>query len=113
MKLDFKTVGAIAAALVSIAAALALFGVTELPRPAWSSEVFKVAESLTELDSRVTCQQLDDVKLQYYQNLREQDSYETGQEPDYLVTEQIILERRIDDLEVRLDYLRNFLVIGD
>ena len=102
---QFKTVGIVAATIVSTAAALAVFDVN-IPRPAWSSELMKLAGNLIELDSRVTSQQLDDTKLQYYQNLREQEKYDSGTKPDYLVDEQILLESRIDGLKNRLDELR-------
>ena len=103
---SIKTIGIITGTTVSFAAALAVFGVDSLPRPAWASEVMELAGELIELDSRVTAQQLDDTKLQYYQNLREQDKHDAGFEPEYLIDEQILLERRIDDLGARLDQLR-------
>ena len=105
--MDIKTVGILAGTVVSVAAALAVFGVERVPRPAWASEVFELAGSLVELDSRVTAQQLDAAKGRYYDNLREQDKYDAGEEPDYLLDEQIFLERQIDDLEDRLEDLRD------
>ena len=102
-----KTISMICGAVLSVAAVGTLIGIKEVPRPAWSNELIRVASDVTELDSRVTAQQLDDAKLRYYQNQREQSEYPRANVPDYLIDEQILLERRMDELEDRLDDLRS------
>lgn len=105
--MNLKTVSVISGVVLSVAAALAVFGVEEVPRFAWSSEVTTISEGLVELDSRVTIQQLDDTKQQYFQNTRERNKYPMGEEPPpYLLDERILLERKMDDLEHRLEILR-------
>ncbi len=102
----FKTLSVAAGAVLSMAAVATLLGVKDVPRPAWSNEMEQVAGDLIELDSRVTSQQLDDIKTQYYQNQREQREYEVEPVPDYLIEEQIELERLQNELEHRLKELR-------
>jgi len=101
-----KTFSIVTGAALSAVALLAVFGVDNIPRPAWASEVIELAGNVTELNSRVTSQQLEDTRLQYYRNLREQDQHEPGSEPDYLIDEQAALESRMDLLESIMDELR-------
>lgn len=100
----FKAIGIAAGALVAVAGALAVFGVDEVPRPAWSGELKALAGNVVELDSRVTSQQLDDTKLRYFQNARERRKFP---DDDLLIQEQVGLESKIDELEYRLDELRD------
>lgn len=104
--MNLQTISLVAGTVVAVAGALAVFGVKDVPRWAWHSEHVQLAGDLTELDSRVTSQQLDDAKLQLYQNQREQRKYPAGDYPPILLDEQIDLERRIDDLQEHLDDLR-------
>ena len=104
---SIKTIGIITGTTVSIAAALAVFGVDNIPRPAWASEVIELAGNVTELNSRVTAQQLEDTRLRYYRNLSEQDQYAPGSEPDYLIQEQTALETHMDLLESIMEELRD------
>lgn len=97
----------VATGIVAVAGAAAVFGLKEVPRPAWSSEMQSIAGNLIELDSRVTAQQLEAAKLRYYQNLREQAEFNGHLVPDYLIEEQVQLEQLIDELEIRLEKLRN------
>lgn len=98
--------GSVASAIVAIAAALALFNVP-VPRPVWASELQMVEGKLLELDNIITTDQLDDVTLRLYQNLREQNRYERiGDEiPDLLLQEQSTLEGRKRMLENRLEII--------
>ncbi len=104
MKRTVKAIAAVSAGIVSIAAALAVLGVNDFPRPAWSSELRELIGQHIELDSRVTSQQLDDTRLRWFQNDREQRQY--PDDPN-LLQEQIILDRKIDDLTNRLEELRD------
>ncbi len=99
-----KTIATIAGAIVSVAAAFAVFGVEDVPRPAWSGELRELAGEVIELNSRVTAQQLDDAKLRWFRN----HSLQLEHPGDAtLQQEQVDLERRIDDLEDRLGELRD------
>lgn len=105
---SWKVIVTTASGVTAVAGALAVFGVDEIPRPAFASEVIQLAGEVTELDSRVTSQQLDDAKLQLYQNRREQVTAEREHNaiPLFLLEEQTVLERRIDNLQHRLQKLR-------
>ncbi len=99
-----KTIATVAGAIVSVAAAMAVFGVKDVPRPAWSGELRELVGNVVELDSRVTSQQLDDTKLRWFRN----HSLQLEHPGDAtLQQEQVDLERKIDDLEDRLEELRD------
>lgn len=101
---QFRAVGIAAGAIIAVAGVFAVFGVDEIPRPAWSSELKALAGNVVELDSRVTSQQLDDTKLRWFQNAREQKKFP---DDDLLIEEQVSLERKIDELEYSLNELRD------
>lgn len=104
---NIKAISFVATTVVAIAGAMAVFDL-QVPRPAWAGEVQKLAAKVVELDSVVTSQQLDDAKLRLYQNQREQLKWDqsNGEVPEFLINERILLERKVDDLEDRLDDLR-------
>lgn len=103
-----KVIGLVSGTLVSVAGAFAVLEI-EFPRPAWSNELQELAENVIELDNVISSQQLDDTKLRLYQNQREQRLWkdESGTIPDFLINEKVLLERKIDNLENRLEKLRN------
>lgn len=105
---SWKTIITICGGITTVAATATVLGIKELPRPAWASEVYEVAENMVELDSRLTSQQLDDTKLRLYQNLREQRQADRDENaiPTFLLKEQTELERQIDNLQNHLDNLR-------
>jgi hypothetical protein len=96
--------GSTAATIVAVSGALAVFGI-QTPRPAWSSELVLVEAKILELDNIITSQQLNDITLRLYQNLREQNNYtRSGEEiPAFLLQEQPTLEIQKRMLEQRLD----------
>jgi len=101
-----KTISAVIGLLIGIVTIFSLFNIP-FPRPLWHSEIRPIKADIVELDNIVTSQQLDDAKLRLYQNEREQIQWaEEGPAPEYLVQEKIILERKIDNLDNRLDNIR-------
>jgi len=103
----WKSITATATGLMSIIGVLTFLEIS-IPRPAWASELREIAEYLVDVDSRVTSQQLDEARLQLYRNIRERSGYERRDEeiPDFLTQERVILERRIENLQEHLDFLR-------
>ena len=105
MKLKYtKTITAIAASIVAVGGALAVLGVENVPRPAMSSELRELAGAHVELDSRVTSQQLDDAKSWQFKIKRE---LKVRPDDELLIEELISTDRKINDLEHRLDELRS------
>lgn len=102
----FLSLGTIAGAFVSISAALTVLNIS-IPRPAWAYEVVKLAGNIVELDSRVTTEQLNSTRKQWYENQRAQDHYEQEREkaPSFLLDEQLFLEQRMHELQMRLNDL--------
>ena len=107
-KKRLTNISLIASCVIAVAGAMAVFKI-EFPRPAWSAELKQLHSQVLILDSTLTSQQLDNNKLRLFQNKREQLSWykETGTIPEFLLNEQILLERKIDDLQTHLDFLRS------
>lgn len=80
----------------------------EIPKPVFAGETKKLFLYISEVDNKITSEQLRDTKLRLYQNIREQQTYknQANSVPNYLLNEQVELERRVDDLENHLDSLR-------
>lgn len=106
----FMTISGIASGIVAIAGVFALLDI-EIPRPAWAGEVRELNAKVLEIESTVTSQQLDDAKLRLYQNQREQIEWqqEIGTVPEFLLNEQVLLERKVDNLQDTLDDIRGTL----
>ncbi len=105
--LMFKWVSGITAAFLGIVAVGAVLGLKDIPRPAWSTELLVLASNINELDQRVTSSALNELKLQYFQILREQKNYLPSEIPDVLLDEQVILDLLIEEMQYKLDALRD------
>ena len=103
--MKLQTISLIASTVVASAAALAVFGVKEVPRWAWHSEHLQLAGDLTELDSRITAQQLQDKKLEKVQNLIKQSEDPVPEVKTYLLEQEVLIDQQIYDLQKRLDGL--------
>lgn len=107
-KKTLTAIGLVSATIVSLGGAAT---VLDVPRPVFAYELAQLSQEVIELDNIVTSAQLDDNRLRLYDNLREQDRYERSntEVPKFLLQEQILLERKIDDLDDRLDNIRDHL----
>lgn len=103
----WKTLTSVATGIIAIAGAFVILDI-EFPRPAWASEVKVLSNYVSEVDSIITSQQLDDTRLRLYQNEREQNKYRRDNQviPQYLIEERVLIERQIDNLQIRLHRLR-------
>lgn len=104
--MQLKTIATVAGTITAVAAALAVFGVKDIPRPAWSGELKALAGEVVTLKSEVTAQQLEAAKFSWFRNKRQQAEYADHEVPNFLLEEQSKLETLMGQLEAELEDLR-------
>ena len=107
MVTHFKVMGVIGGAVLTMVAIGAVLGLKDVPRPAWSNEVIKVATDLKVVNNRLTVDQLNGALRARNYNLEAQDKYQPGEVPDYLLDSLADIESEIEFLKHLLEKLRD------